>query len=196
MIAHSNDPAYDAIAAAIKITRAKLNPHETQVIWKGTTTMTNAEPTTPVNATPKEERPKVAKGAYKSKHAAASSIPDKDLPPNRRLHQTPNEAMKSRTKADGSPKVKAADALKTKSGAEAGKDESRAKRKAYEDLKASSPADIATKLGKEWTPKRVRTILRRIEDQLPKSIIVAGVRWGFKDLDKISELVRKASDDE
>ncbi len=186
------DPIYDAILS----TRRKLNPREGAV-----PTLNIKEPAmNSTTETPKEQRPAVAKGAYKSKAHASKSIPDKDLPPRQRLHQSPSETMKSPIAKDGTPKIKASVALAHKAKAEHADKVATAKaerkpehgrqaRADYEEAKAVSPGDIAKHM--KLTPKAVRTVLRRCEAKIPAALRVKGPRWGFTNIDSITAFLRE-----
>ena len=183
MTLDTNDP----IVASILATRNKLNPRDTAPIWKEPT-MNNTADALPggKTATPKAERPVIAKGAYKSKAAASRSVPDKDLPPRDRLHQT--KVSKKAAEADDVPRSKVKAVKSTVVDKPERKPEhGRATRAQYEDADAVSPKEIAKHM--KMTPKAVRTVLRRIEDKIPAALRVKGPRWGFTDVDSIAALI-------
>ncbi|OPZ76035.1 MAG: hypothetical protein BWY79_01815 [Actinobacteria bacterium ADurb.Bin444] len=95
-------------------------------------------------------------------------------------------AAKKATKAPLPPHI----TTKQKPAKEEHKDSSRAKRAAYDTAKLFSPADIAQAMG--ISPKAVRAQLRRIEKDIPKSLLIQTkeVRWGFSEVEAVVKLLK------
>lgn len=128
--------------------------------------------------------------AIRNAAAKYGSKKELNMPKTELPKAAPKAAPKAQSAAAKPTPKQAAKAAAKPAAKEEHKESSRAKRAAYDTAKLFSPADIAQAMG--ITPKAVRAQLRRIEKDIPKSLLIQTkeVRWGFSEVEAVVKLLK------